>query len=303
MNEDKKYLFSAKIQTMEAFAEFFQAVFAASHPEMTVEVVRGQNVTGLALMTGEQILSPMVRLDSLYDRYIDGYSLWKIFCEITSACDEYDSSASRLLEFVEDFELVHSRICYRLMNYGRNEELLKTIPHIGWMDLAIVLYIPVAARDGKGLYLPVDNALVEKWGITDTDALFKEAYANTPKIFPGSIRDMEEVFKDYDSVLEAGYENEDERMYIATNGEKFYGAAVILYDGLLGSFAEKIGHGLYILPTSINEMTIVSDVESNGPAELREVLKNVNHETTEDKDFLSDNIYHYDRETGAISIF
>ena len=189
------------------------------------------------------------------------------------------------------------------MNYGRNEELLKTIPHIGWMDLAIVLYIPVAARDGKGLYLPVDNALVEKWGITDTDALFKEAYANTPKIFPGSIRDMEEVFKDYDSVLEAGYENEDERMYIATNGEKFYGAAVILYDGLLGSFAEKIGHGLYILPTSINEMTIVSDVESNGPAELREVLKNVNHETTEDKDFLSDNIYHYDRETGTISIF
>lgn len=68
MNEDKKYLFSAKIQTMEAFAEFFQAVFAASHPEMTVEIVRGQNVTGLALMTGEQILSPMVRLDSLYDR-------------------------------------------------------------------------------------------------------------------------------------------------------------------------------------------------------------------------------------------
>ena len=114
---------------------------------------------------------------------------------------------------------------------------------------------------------------------------------------------MEEVFKDYDSVLEAGYENEDERMYIATNGEKFYGAAVILYDGLLESFAEKIGHGLYILPTSINEMTIVSDVESNGPAELREVLKNVNHETTEDKDFLSDNIYHYDRETGTISIF
>ena len=297
-----KWMFSNKIQTLEAFAEFFQAVFAASHPETTVEIVRGQNVTGLALMTGEQILSPMVRLDSLYDRYIDGYSLWKIFCEITSACDEYDSSASRLLEFVEDFELVHSRICYRLMNYGRNEELLKTIPHIGWMDLAIVLYIPVAARDGKGLYLPVDNALVEKWGITDTDALFTEAFANTQKLFPGSVRDMEDVFKDYDSVLEAGYEDEGERMYIATNKEKFYGAAVVLYDGLLESFAEEIGHGLYILPTSINEMTIVSDVEENNPAELQNVLRNVNHETTEDKDFLSDKIYHYDRETGNISI-
>lgn len=302
MDDGMKWMFSNKIQTLEAFAEFFQAVFAASHPEMTVEIVRGQNVIGLALMGGKKILFPMVRLDSLYDRYIDGYSLWKIFCEITSACDEYDSSASRLLEFVEDYALVHHRICYRLMNYERNQELLKTMPHIGWLDLAMVLYIPVAARDGKGLHLPVDNALVEKWGITDTDALFKEAYANTPKIFPGSIRDMEEVFKDYDSVLEAGYENEDERMYIATNGEKFYGAAVVLYDGLLESFAEEIGHGLYILPTSINEMTIVSDVEENNPAELQNVLRNVNHETTEDKDFLSDNIYHYDRETGNISI-
>ena len=113
---------------------------------------------------------------------------------------------------------------------------------------------------------------------------------------------MEDVFKDYDSVLEAGYEDEGERMYIATNKEKFYGAAVVLYDGLLESFAEEIGHGLYILPTSINEMTIVSDVEENNPAELQNVLRNVNHETTEDKDFLSDKIYHYDRETGNISI-
>lgn len=114
---------------------------------------------------------------------------------------------------------------------------------------------------------------------------------------------MEDIFKeDYDNAPETGYEDVGERMYIATNREKFYGAAVVLYDGLLESFAEEIGHGLYILPTSINEMTIVSDVEENNPAELQNVLRNVNHETTEDKDFLSENIYHYDRETGCISI-
>lgn len=303
MDDGMKWMFSNKIQTLEAFAEFFQAVFAASHPEMTVEIVRGQNMIGLALMTGEQILFPMVRLDSLYDRYIDGYSLWKVFCEITSACDEYDSHGESLLDLVEDFELVRHRICYRLMNYERNEELLKTMPHIRWLDLAIVLYIPVSAQRGKGLYLPVDNALVEKWGITDTEALFHEAHINTKGIFPGSVRDMEDIFKeDYDNAPETGYEDEGERMYIATNREKFYGAAVVLYDGLLESFAEEIGHGLYILPTSINEMTIVSDVEENNPAELQNVLRNVNHETTEDKDFLSDKIYHYDRETGNISI-
>ncbi|MEY8264952.1 DUF5688 family protein [Lachnospiraceae bacterium 64-25] len=303
MDEDKKYLFSQKIQTMEAFAEFFQAVFAASHPEMTVEIMRSQNVTGLAIINPARTLSPMVRLDILYDKYVDGCSLWKIFCEITSACDEYDSHGAGLLDLVEDFELVRRRICFRLMNYGRNKELLETMPCIRWLDLAAVLYIPVAAKDGKGLYLPVDNPLVEKWGITDTDALFSEAHANTQRIFPGSVRDMEDVFKDYDNAPETGYEDDGGgRMYIATNSEKFYGAAAVLYDGLLDSFARELDRNLYILPTSINEMTVVADMEGNDPAGLQNVLRNVNYESTGNKDFLSDNIYRYDRETGCISI-
>lgn len=303
MDEDRKYLFSTKIHTLEAFAEFFQAVFSASHPEMAVEIVRGQNVTGLALIKGEQTLPPMARLDILYGKYMDGYSLWKVFCEITSACDEYDSRGASFLEFVEDYSLVHHRICARLMNYGKNKELLKTLPHIRWLDLAAVLYIPVAVKGRKGFYIPVDNSIVEKWGIQDTGRLFREAYANTQKIFPGSIRDMEDVFKeDYENAPETGYEDDGERMYIATNSEKFYGAAVILYDGLLASFAQEQGRDLYILPTSTNEMAIVADTGDMDTEGLREVLRNLNLETTEDKDFLSDNLYRYDRGTGNISI-
>lgn len=304
MDDENKFLFSQKIQTLEAFAQFFKSVFAASRPEITVEIVRGKNVIGLALMTGDKILSPMVRLDGLYDKYIGGYSLWKVFCEISSACDEYDSrNSTGIVAAIEDFELVRHRICFRLMNYERNKELLETMPHMRWLDLAIVLYIPVAAHDGKGLYLAVDDALIEKWGIADTEALFVEAYANTPKIFPGSIRDMEDVFKqDYDNAPETGYEDNGERMYIATNTEKFYGAAVVLYDGLLESFAREIGRSLCILPTSISEMTLVADVEEANPVELRAVLKNVNFETTEEKDFLSNNVYYFDRGTGNISI-
>lgn len=114
---------------------------------------------------------------------------------------------------------------------------------------------------------------------------------------------MEDVFKDYGNAPEMGYEDDGGgRMYIATNSEKFYGAAAVLYEGLLDSFARELGRDLYILPTSINEMTVVSDEEGNDPAGLQNVLRNVNHESTGDKDFLSDNIYRYDRETGCISI-
>lgn len=303
MDEDKKWFFSGKIHTMEAFAEFFQAVFAASHPEMAVETVRSQGVTGLALIKGGEILVPMVRLDTLYDRYVDGCSLRKIFYEILSACEEYDSRGASLLEFVEDYGLVSHRICFGLVNYEKNKELLEKMPHTHWLDLALVLYIPVSVNGGKALYLPVDNDLVGKWGIQDTGSLFEGAFASTPKIFPGSIRDMEDVFsEDYGNAPETGFEDDEERMYIATNNEKFYGAAVILYDGLLASFAQGLDSDLYILPTSINEMTVIADTGNLDTGELREVLRNLNLETTEDRHFLSNNIYHYDRGTGNFSI-
>ena len=300
---DNKFLFSTKIQTQEAFSEFFQAVFAASHPEMKVEIVRNQNVTGLALISGNQIISPMVRLDTLYDKYVNGASLFKIFCEISSACEEFDSRGGNLLNIIEDYDLIRHRICYRLMNCEKNKELLETMPYTRWQDLAIVLYIPVSVNGGKALYLAVDNDLIKKWGITDTDKLFEEAYANTPGIFPGSVRDIEDVFKqDYDNAPETGYEDDGERMYIATNKDKFYGAAVILYEGLLAAFAQEIGRDLYLLPTSINEMTIVADAADMDTDELKEVLRSANLATTEDKDFLSDNIYFYDRAAGNITI-
>lgn len=234
MDEDKKWMFSKKIHTMEAFVESFRG--------------------------------------------------------------------AGLLDAVEDYGLVRSHICIKLVNYERNKKLLRTMPHIRWLDLAVVLYIPLSVHDGNGFCIPVDNALAEKWGVTDMDALFAEAYSNTQKIFPGSIRDMEDVFKDYDNAPETGYEDNGERMYIATNKEKFYGAAVVLYDGLLESFARETGRSLYILPTSTSEMAIVTDVEGTGPEDLRGILRDVNREAVDDTDFLSDNVYRYDLETGTVSI-
>ena len=298
-----KYRFTLTIQTLEAFTEFFQAVFAKSHPEMDVEIVRSQRITGIALISGEQILSPMVRLDTLYDKYVGGADLSKIYCEISSACEEYDARGGSLLNILEDYGLIRHRICYCLMNYGKNKELLQTMPHRRWLDLAVALYIPVSVSDGKALYIAVDNDLVEKWGITDMDLLFKEAGTNTPDILPGSIRDIEDVFRqDYGSAPEPGYEEDDRRMYIATNKDKFYGAAVVLYEGLLASFAQELGSDLYLLPTSINKMAIVADTEGVDAIELKKGLRSSNRGTTEDKDFLSDNVYRYDRAAGNITI-
>ena len=43
----------------------------------------------------------------------------------------------RFVEFFRSFEEVRDRICYRLIRKERNEELLKDIPYIDFLDLAI----------------------------------------------------------------------------------------------------------------------------------------------------------------------
>lgn len=69
MDEDKKWMFSKKIHTMEAFVESFRG--------------------------------------------------------------------AGLLDAVEDYGLVRGHICIKLVNYERNKGLLRTMPHIRWLDLAV----------------------------------------------------------------------------------------------------------------------------------------------------------------------
>ena len=46
-------------------------------------------------------------------------------------------------------------------------------------------------------------------------------------------------------------------MYVCSNTSKINGAGVILYDGLLKEFAERVDNNFYILPSSIHETLLI----------------------------------------------
>ena len=56
-------------------------------------------------------------------------------------------------EMLSDYEGIRSNIACKLIHAVSNEAILKDVPHIPWMDLAIVFY-PVSythlIRDGPG---------------------------------------------------------------------------------------------------------------------------------------------------------
>lgn len=251
---------------MEDFAEFMKAMYTASHPEHGAKIIKADTTTALAVLDGNCI-SPMACLDEFYWKYKNReLSLWEIWGSMEESLDGFCARRDKLATSVLDFNQIKNRICYKLVNREKNRGLLENSPHIPWLDLEIVFYIPVAVGGGNGLSLPVDNSLMGQWGITDVKEIYAAAHANTQKIFPGSIRDMEEAFdtfkgnknpgeiKQAQIFMEEGLEaDRRDPMYIATNSEMLGGACVILYDGLLKEFAGKLGNDLYIMASTVHE--------------------------------------------------
>ena len=100
---------------------------------------------------------------------------------------------------------------------------------------------------------------------------------------------MVDAFFEMDSV----YEDNMMPMFVATNIKKVNGAGVILYDGLLRTFAEKIGGDFYILPSSVHEVIFVP---ANGDMDARyliQMVKEVNATEVAPDEVLSDNVYMY----------
>ena len=171
-------------------------------------------------------------------------------------------------------------------------------------------------RVGTGTVTVHDN-LMEMWGNPDIKELYRIAKNNTQRRYKGRVSnmmeimgeiisnstdnlhpDMVDVFFEMDSV----YEDNMMPMFVATNSKKVNGAGVILYDGLLRTFAEKIGGDFYILPSSVHEVIFVP---ANGDMDARyliQMVKEVNATEVSPDEVLSDNVYMYHADTDFVEM-
>ena len=68
---------------------------------------------------------------------------------------------------------------------------------------------------------------------------------------------------------------------------------------VVGAIAEALEYDLYILPSSVNEVLLVRASElEDGVDELKEMVRDANETVVAEKDILSYNVYHYDKEHG-----
>ena len=202
------------------------------------------------------------------------------------------------------------------------------------MDLAIVFYCIVDNEClGNGSIL-VRNEHLKKWEVSIQE-LKQNAMKNTPKRLKGSIVPMEDVICelmrrrmiwDIENSIEEQMESRIQitedmvepivremfgkiyteskgpKMYVAGNESKNYGAAVILYEDFLASFAKKIQSDFYILPSSVHEVILIPvENEESEISRLKDMVYEVNHTEVCAEEILSDSVYLFKNSNGMIT--
>ena len=301
------------INTVDLFAEVVKAGLEEAHPECCVmvhKVTKNNNLvlTGISIRSKEVNLAPTIYMDGYYNDYKNGRPMMEIIAEVESTYDTYKVEQDFDVNSITDFNHVQDKICYKLVNRDKNKELLADTPYLPFQDLAVIFYVVVSEdRVGTGTVTVHDN-LMEMWGNPDIKELYRIAKNNTQRRYKGRVSNMMEIMGEIIShsadnvdsdVVDAFfemysvYEDNMMPMFVATNNKKVNGAGVILYDGLLRTFAEKIGGDFFILPSSVHEVIFVP---ANGDMDARyliQMVKEVNATEVSPDEVLSDNVYMY----------
>ena len=95
---------------------------------------------GLTINTAGENISPTIYLNDFYEAYEHGMTMDTIVNEVVRIYRENRIPDRMDVSFFTDFEKVKERIAFKLVNYEKNEDLLKTVPNIRFLDLAIVFY-------------------------------------------------------------------------------------------------------------------------------------------------------------------
>lgn len=306
------------ITTMEAFAGTIKTAMEVNYGEdykVLVQEVNKNNglvLTGISILKKDCNIAPTIYLNQVFEQYQEGRTMESICREIIRVYEEYAVHTDFDVSYVTDFAKVQNRICYKLINAEKNEALLTDVPHVMLEDLAIIFYILVS-KDSEGTgTITVKNNMLSFWNV-DTDTLYQLALVNTQRLFRGTVRSMASVMTEilshkldeecaqefYDMMV-----GEDDMipMYICTNADKLNGAGVILYQGLLQEFADRVGSDFYILPSSIHETLLIPANSDMDIEYLRDMVRTVNRTEVAPDEILSDSVYYYSRLTDRVEI-
>lgn len=297
-------IYGSKEMSFSKFCEcFLELVRAEVETGITVQlqrVVKNNGIERAAIVVKEENsnIAPSIYLETFFEEYRGGVQLDLLVTKFLEISRENRYGGNFDVSFFTNFEMAKERIVPRLVNYEKNQEILKKRPHRRWMDLAIVYTCLVNEDTGCMSNIAIYTEHLKYWGITE-EKLYQTAMENAPLRMPVWIKNMAELVKGMIPVMVTDICSVP--MYVISNQARCHGAITLMYQGVIRRLSDMLGQDLYILPSSVHELIVLPGLGDNEEEALLEMVRAVNASEVAAEEILSDNIYHYIREKDEIT--
>lgn len=259
----------------------------------TVKKINFQEEALLVRYKGDQI-APVVYMSGRYEDYLSGREMSEIVKDIARDVQEARKHQPDMLDLTA--EMAKERLYLSVINAEKNEELLNSVPYRKIEDLACIAKFRLDAESS----VLVNEDLCRKLRMTSEEVLAiaeRNMVKNGYQCEPLDL-EIKRILKEQgvsDREIEEGMmKTQSSMMYVASTANHMEGAAVIASREAMHDFYEKIGESFYILPSSRHEVILLPDRCGLEIADLAEMVKDVNRQVVDEKDVLSDHVYHFD---------
>ena len=277
--------------------------------------LKNNNVYLDAICLKNKSVSPVVYFESYFENFKSGTSIEEIANQII---DVLHSSQTGFIERetknLLNYEEIKNKIFPTLINYAKNKDYLKRVPHRKFLDLAIVYKIIFSDERHSNFSLPINSCVMKDWNVTEDD-LYRISIENTKKENEYTVLTVYEAIMNM--LLSADEPNESiditdandfELMLTVADKSGFLGSSVLLFPEVIKEAIEEYcpnSTKLLILPSSTKEVILIPYPEDNTSIlELWEMVKSVNETSVAPQEILSnENIYIYEKDSHTIRIF
>ena len=216
------------MKTQKEFAEDILNQIT-SNTEYTGEIVEkvlnnGEVMMCIAIRKPGSMMGPMIKLNDFYEAYRCTQNEQSISMTIQDIKNmvytawEQETDVLKIgNEIKMGFQAIKDRITMRLVNAEKNQQRLKNIPWIPFLDLAVTFFLEFIEEDGELRSIEVDHGLMEKWNVTSQD-LYQVALGNMEKKNDGLFCSLSEYMENILG-LSLAEENPEGKfhLYIMTN--------------------------------------------------------------------------------------
>lgn len=279
--------------------------------DIVIQKIRKNNdliLDALSIIEPGKNIAPTIYLNSYYKDLKSGkLQFHEIVDHIIQFHKSYSPNMNVAMDFFLDFDSLKDHIVFRIVNFSMNQQLLKEIPHIPYLDLAICFYYLYGENEQEQGTILIRNEHLKLWKVND-QTIYELARENTPKLLPASVSDMQTILKQLRSAepmisldIEEPLDN-NSQMYILSNYKNLFGASCILYEDLLRQISKNLQSSFMIIPSSIHEVILVRCHDRSLVSNFSKLVQSINHTELQVDEILSDHVYFYDSKSCTLTM-